>query len=144
MSSIQDLPITPNDCGDDFIIGEYLKERDTISTIQDLKDHVHRWRHLWNIGTSQTKNEYNLYNESFELREAFACFTQMKHAGSCEHVDNGASCYGAHITMPYLFLQASLAADKFGVPADIALIQLNRAIEEVMKPAKTETLEQPF
>jgi len=124
MSSLKDLPIEPSEEGNELIVKEYIKERDAITTIENIKDHVHRWRHLWNLKDNHGSNEDILYNEKFDPEEALSCLLKIRNAGECKHVGGDQSCCGTHISIPYVLMIATMVSRKYCVAADIALIQL--------------------
>ena len=125
---IQDLPIRPDDSGGDEVFTNYIKERQVIQTIDDLKVFVARWKTVWDSNTFQniiySQEEQSLFDGTFDAKQALKCLIDCTSTEGCEHSKTANMCAGIYIALPVVFLQIELLAEKYGVPHDIALIQM--------------------
>jgi len=131
----QDLPIRVDVDSDESVSEIYVQERDCIKSIEELIAFVQRWQPLFKLFTwtkpkmgSAAYETYNAYEDlvegTFNPKEALECMSKLRNEGECGH-ESKYSCCGMHIMMPYPLLDAFLVAEKYEVPFNVALIQLN-------------------
>jgi len=121
---LTDLPVEPNH---DEMTCSYMSQVKQVNSVEALKAHVDKWKALWNLdvppGMKVTQEELNLANGTFDAEAAFACVKRCYEPdGHCGHTSP--SCYGMHIVLPPVLLFAHLIGKEYGVPTDIAVIQM--------------------
>lgn len=125
---IKDLPIRPDDNGGDEVIDNYVKERQAIQTTDDLKAFVARWKTIWEPATFQnaiySQQEQSLFDSTFDAEQTLKCLKECTNSEGCEHRVSGVTCTGIYVALPVVLLQIEIMAKKYGVPTDIALIQM--------------------
>jgi len=125
---IKDLPVRPDDNGGDEVINNYIKERNAIQTTDGLKAFVARWKTLWEPATFQniaySPQEQSLFDGTFDAEQTLKCLKEVTNSEGCEHSKATVACTGVYTALPMVFLQINILAKKYGVPTDIALIQM--------------------
>ena len=121
----------PSTHGDDYLIEEYVKERDLISSFEELVVFGKRWSALWVDDGQEPSREPTI--EETELADgsvdssAWECLKILRskdlegHPNHCGHTTP--SCWGMHLMLPVVFLEASLISGRYGVSLDLALVQ---------------------
>lgn len=124
----KDLPIRPDDNGGNEVIDNYIRERKAIQTTDDLKAFVSRWKTLWEPDTFQniiySQQEQSLFDGTFDAEQTLKCLKECTNSEGCEHSKSAATCTGVYIALPVVLLQIDIMAERYGVPTDIALIQM--------------------
>jgi hypothetical protein len=128
----QDLPV-PVD-SDESVSEIYVQERNCIKSTEELIAFVKRWQPLFKLFVWKPKigsvayETYDAYEQliegTFNPEETLACMNKLCNIGECEHIGKY-SCCGMHIMLPYPLIDAFLAAKKYEVPFNVALIQIN-------------------
>lgn len=142
--SLKTLPVEPDERGGDQVQAAYLTERNEISSEEELLLFIVRWGPLYEMALgrvlvpspgesepvslrkSRTQEEYNklVTPEKVPLKETWACIQVLRTGSACEHSENF-SCCGMHVMVPLPLMEAVITAEHYGVPTDLALIQLN-------------------
>lgn len=133
MSTIKDLPVLPD--GYDNTQTAYNSEKQKIKFPSHLFAFTNRWKAVWEIEypnrSEITKAERELIDGTYDVEGAFKCFSIMIDGKShCGH--ETPSCHSMHIMIPRVLMAAYFASEHFGVPTDIALLQLTGGIHQLM------------
>lgn len=125
MIDLKTLPVCPDMDNETSVLSVFVKERDSIKTLEDLANFVERWQSIWiDNERERIDQEESLISGSFNAQEVLEC---IQKAGECGHQN----CCADHIFIPISLLQASLISKKYGVPFDVALIQMNGGLQSL-------------
>jgi len=111
-------------------IETYFNELKKINTPEELKAHTNRWKAIWTLKFERkeekiTEEEQSVIDGTYDAVEALECVCQsFKPNNGCKHVDSGRSCAGMFIAMPVVVIFATMAANHYGVPVEVAMIQM--------------------
>jgi len=140
---LKDLPVKPDGMGaSDTVVTAYLEELGAVATPEQLWEFAKRWRPLY-LMTPKPRidkkaknarrfrvtqnNMQSLLDGTWDPKTALQCLT-ISRTGNCAHATQF-SCVGMHIAVPLILIHADFISEKFGVPKDMALIQLCGGLE---------------
>lgn len=136
--TLKDLPVQPDPNGGELVKTAYVTELKAVASPEQLWEFAKRWRPLYLLTWKEKidkkakdakrfrisqKNMQALISGTWDPRVAFEC-VQAGRTGVCKHA-RMYSCPGMHISVPIVLLQTDFVAKRYGVPSDIALIQLH-------------------
>ena len=123
-----DLPFNPEGDENGDMIKTYVDERKAINTIDDLKKFVVRWRAVWGLKSKPEKitseEEQSLVDGTFDAEQTLTCLKAISETTDCPHGMGPKSCAAMHIVLPWFFAIVVIASNHYGVPANVAIIQL--------------------
>jgi len=125
---LNDLPILPEDRS--LVFEAYTQECRAINTREDLIAFIKRWKTLWDTDNS-TLEESKLIAGTFDTTEVLRCLSILKAKKDCEHTKVGKPCVASHVILPMVLLKSFLIAKQYGVPHDVALVQIYGGYEEI-------------
>lgn len=140
--SITDIPVHPG-MASDKVKEAYLSEKKAITTPEELRAFVIRWKPIFEVANPAErkggeedaeryrltqKNQEALVSGEYDAAEALECLKLSPTEKGCSHLQHF-SCPGAHIALPLFFMQAEAVSHHFGVPTDIAIIQIHGGME---------------
>lgn len=117
-----------NDC---YLIKRYTEELKKVITLDQLKDHVKRWRALWEAKVDGKPEDVDKVDQQILIdvnEEDLDCIkTSFKKPNNddqaCPHIKEKL-CAGMEIRIPWSTLVALEVAHKYGVPISTAFHQL--------------------
>lgn len=136
MTTVNDLPVVPSN--GDNTAKAYRSELNKIQTAKDLLNHTNKWKAIWGLNVPRnvevTKAEKEIAAGTYNAEDAIKCFLKCMviDGPGCGHGENTPSCHAMHIVMPLPILLSIMTSQQFGVPTDIALLQLTGGVHQVM------------
>lgn len=138
---LKDLPIEQGDTflgggAEDGISSKYRKELSQVHSAKGLRAFVLRWRVLWVLDRVHLSREYLsevgslLWTGRFNTKKVWRTFRKMTPSyqppvrRKSHHWQIAAS-----IKVPPPFIRGLIAGEHFGVPEDLALVQLYQGVE---------------
>lgn len=122
----------------------YTTEILEVRSPEQLKVFTERWRPLYLLTRKQKidkkakdakrfritqNNMQELINGTYNPTVAWECIVVARTTnGVCKHASQY-SCPGMHILVPMVLMEADFVSQKYGVPPDLALIQMHGGLE---------------
>lgn len=128
ISLLEKLPVEVG-CGDG-VRETYVAELKAVDDGDALTAFVDRWKRIWllpSVPPGVGDGENALIAGDFDASAVLECVRANRTEECCEHVQRGESCVSMDLVMPRVLAAAVLIANRFGVPFDVALIQMVRS-----------------
>lgn len=134
LRSIRSLPVSIVWSMEKGIGESFSEERKAIRTEKQLKAFTKRWSGIWNIpwylGWVQKRSERQVVSGRYNSKETLRCINLNNEGGGCSHLKRQKFCLSVDIMAPAFLLKLLAIRTEFGVPDDIVLLQLTRALNE--------------